>query len=44
MASHLYKRFISYVGKVQLKDLDKNWQKPVQDVLEAAETAVSFVH
>ena len=41
--SHIIKRLISFVGKVKLKDLPKDWQKPVDDVLKAAETAVRFI-
>ncbi|KAL9032874.1 MAG: hypothetical protein Q9180_006255 [Flavoplaca navasiana] len=37
--SQIFKRFISYVGKVKLEQLPKTWQKPVDDVLTAAEEA-----
>ena len=40
--SQVFKRFISYVGKVTLEQLPKDWQKPVDDVLTAAEKAVRF--
>ncbi len=40
--SQIFKRLISYVGKVKLEQLPKEWQKPVDDVLTAAEQAVSF--
>lgn len=41
--SQIFKRLISYVGKVKLEELPKEWQKPVDDVLTAAEKAVRFI-
>jgi hypothetical protein len=40
--SKIFKRLISYVGKVKIEQLPKEWQKPVDDVLRAAEKAVRF--
>ncbi len=40
--SQIFKRLISYVGKVKIEQLPKEWQKPVDDVLRAAEKAVRF--
>lgn len=37
--SQIFKRLISYVGKVKLEDLPKEWQKPVDAVLTTAEKA-----
>ncbi len=44
MASQMFKRFISYVGKVKLTDLPEIWQKPVNEVLTAAENTVRFIY
>ena len=35
-----FKRLISYVGKNELEDLPKEWQKPVDNVLSTAEKGV----
>lgn len=38
--SQVFKRLLSYVGKVKLEQLPKEWQKPVDDALKAVEKAV----
>ena len=42
LMSQVFIRLLSYVGKVKLEQLPKEWQKPVDDVLIAAEKAVRF--
>ena len=41
--SQIFKRFMSYVGKVKLEDVPKDWQNAVVDALTAVEAAVRFM-
>ena len=38
--SHVFKRFMSLVGKIKLEDPPKLWQEPVRNVLKECEQAV----